>query len=151
MTVRTTISEVKTVIATRLSDEEITSFINIANRLVNKLLGSTTALEAVVKKDIETYLTAHLIAVSREQDKAFSRQRTGQTELYVGASFGTQLDATLYGQTIKMLDTTGAFASVGKRRASIRTHGTKTPYEDDLFSVPTSNEGSGDNLALNEE
>lgn len=129
---RTSIADVKVVIATSLTDEDITSFINIANRIVTQVVGTSTALSDDIKEDIETFLTAHLIAISREPQNSFSRSRVGNSEIYVSSQFGKGLEATSFGQTVKLLDTTGAFTQLGKIKASLKSYGPKTVYDSDI-------------------
>lgn len=126
---RTSIDEVKVVIATSLTDEEITSFINIANRIVTSLVGSNVNLSDDIKEDIECFLTAHLISISREPQNSFSRSRVGNSEIYVSSQFGKGLEATAFGQTVKLLDTTGTFTQLGKVKASLKVYGPKIIYD----------------------
>jgi len=118
MVARVTATEVKLIISTTLSDAVVDVFINAANLTVTELVGSSTELSSDQLKEIERWLTAHLLASTREQQP--------QSESVGGASISYQgqtaigLDATFYGQQVKLLDATGTLArNLGKKRAAI--------------------------------
>jgi len=114
---RTTATEVKQIINTDLSDAIVESFITDANAVVTDLIGSSTELSDAQKASIEKYFTAHLIAMTREQQpQAEKAKDAGIT--YQGKT-GMGLDATFYGQIVRQLDTTGTFAKAGKAAISI--------------------------------
>lgn len=115
---RVTALDVKQIIDTSLSDNIVTVFINTANTIVSDTLGDDTTLSTTQLEEIEKWLSAHLIASTRE--------RQGQTEKVGDASItyqgktGAGLDSTLYGQNVKMLDSTGKLAQkLGKKSATI--------------------------------
>lgn len=116
---RVTIAEVREIFDTDLLDAVITTFIGTANRIVTSYLGTTAVLTAAELKDIELWLTAHLLAVTRDQ-QAQQEAVTGGAGVnitYQGKT-GLGLDATFYGQQVKMLDRTGILA-LQKKAASI--------------------------------
>lgn len=114
MSVRVTSSEVKEILDTDLSDPIVEAYITSANVMVNDILGTG---ETDVLKNIELWLTAHMIASTRE------RQLESATAGPASAKFqgvtGKGLESTLYGQMVLILDTSGGFASLGLKRASI--------------------------------
>ena len=104
--------------ATALTDIQIDVFIGIANRMVTERLGSE-GLSADLLKDIESFLTAHLIAIGKERQAIDERIDNIQAS-YQGV-FGEGLKSTTYGQMVLTLDTTGLFAKAGKTAATIRS------------------------------
>jgi hypothetical protein len=118
MSVRTTATEVKELIETSLSDTIIERFIVSANRIVSKILGNDTTLDEDDLSDIECWLSAHFVASTREL-QAKSEGADGASISYQGQT-AMGLDATLYGQQVKILDTTGKLAaSLGKQAVEI--------------------------------
>lgn len=114
---RTTISDVRIVIPTGLEDLEISGLMKIANRMVTTVL-STTVLEESTMRDIETWLTAHLIAMGKERQTR--EERVGDMWLKFSENKEQFLLSTTYGQMVLMLDTSGSFQSASKMRASIQ-------------------------------
>ena len=111
---RTSIAEVKLIIETTLTDPSILSFITTANTMVNNVLGlaeseeSSSGSENSRYTEIEKWLTAHLIAMTRE--RMASKEEAGGAKIeYVGQT-GLGLSSTPYGQMVLSMDTSGAFA-----------------------------------------
>lgn len=117
---RVTISDVKQLITTSLTDAEVITHIQIATELVDNVLGSETSLSNAMKKWIEGYLAAHFIAIGKEQKSGITEMEVGDTRVKYGASFGEYLKATSYGQAAAQLDTTGKLASTGNIKALFR-------------------------------
>lgn len=117
MSVRTTKTLVRTVIQTALEDDEIDALIIQANGMVTRTIGTEGLADATLK-DIETWLTAHLIAVGKERQTL--SEKVGdiwiQYEKRGGKGF---LEQTTYGQTVLFLDTSGKFQKTSLKRASI--------------------------------
>jgi hypothetical protein len=111
MAARTTKTQVRYVIETALEDDEIDALITQANSIVTRTL-ENEALGDSLLKDIETWLTAHLIAMGKE------RQPIRVTFEKNGAK--TFLERTTYGQMVLFLDPTGLFQKSSMKRASIR-------------------------------
>ena len=115
---RVTVAEVKAILDdTALSDPVITTFITSANVMVTQALGSS-ALGASVLKEIERWMTAHMIASSRER-MAKSEEAGGAKISYTG-QFYTGLRGTPYGQMVLVLDTTGAMAALGGKAVKLQ-------------------------------
>ena len=115
---RTTATEVKKIMATGLLDADITSIIDFANRQVTSILGGE-GLTAAVLQDIETWLTAHLIAMGKERQPEKEKvEDIG--ELWFQKKTGTSLLSTTYGQTALMLDSSGKLQQAAKQRVQIR-------------------------------
>ena len=117
MTVRVSAEEVKEIIDASLSDSAIEAYIGAANLTVTGYLGGTTLSDDVLK-EIERWLSAHLIACTRERQ--VDKEQVGQASVTYSGKSDMGLDATLWGQQCILLDTTGTLVSiVGKRSASI--------------------------------
>ena len=116
---RTTATEVKQIIDTDLDDTIVTAFISDANPIVTDAIGSDTTLSSAQKASIEKWLSAHLIASTRDQQAA--KEGDDDATITYQGKWGMGLDATSYGQMVKLLDTTGKIAaSIGKKRASLK-------------------------------
>ena len=116
MVYRTTAADVKIIIDTSLADPDIESIIKTANVLVSAELGSAGLGEDLLT-EIERYLTAHLIASTRE--RMAKKEGAGGASIEYAGAFGAGLDATPYGQTVKALDTSGRMSSLSGKRASM--------------------------------
>lgn len=132
---RTSVSAVKDIMETSLTDAQITAFITTANVMVDSYLDSK-GLSATLLTEIETYLAAHLITL---------RDRRSASEAADGVSFnyegdiGQGLDSSTYGQTAQALDTTGTLGSLGADEripwiARVGSERTNITYDDDLPS-----------------
>ena len=111
---RVKVSEVKEIIPTDLDDLIIVPFVTAANLTVTKLLGNSTVLSSAQLKEIERWLTAHLIACTRERQAKSESAKDAKIE-YQGVT-GEGLMSTFYGQTCMVLDTSGVLKSkMGKR------------------------------------
>ena len=115
MSSRVTPAEVKEILDTSLTDSAITAFIDAASVTVTDLLGENSAasdLSNAQLKEVERWLTAHLIASTRERQVA--KENAGQAGVTYDGRTGLGLDSTLYGQQVKLLDTTGTLANLEK-------------------------------------
>ena len=114
MAVRITAAEVRDIMdATVLTDPIIGTYILGANTLINSVLGIGIT---DILKEIERWLTAHLIAISRER-MAKKEEAGGAKIEYIG-DYGAGLDSTPYGQMVQILDTTGAMATLMMKKAT---------------------------------
>jgi hypothetical protein len=114
-------AEVKEIIKipTFIPDTVIHSFIVGANLTVTAILGSDTVITAAQLKEVEKWLAAHFLACSRVR-QAQEQEVLGETSIKYTGTTDKGLDATFYGQTVKILDTTGKLdASIGKKQASM--------------------------------
>lgn len=109
--VRVTSEEVKEIIDTEL--EDLSSFIQTAHLMVNKVLSSETDEDYL--KEIEKWLSAHFVAIRDPRVRVIKVGETSET--YFGKS-GEGLSASPYGQQVLSLDITGAFANASKSKAS---------------------------------
>lgn len=100
---------------TGMTDITITPYINIASDVVDDL--DATVLDSTRLKDIERFLTAHLIMVTK--DRMGTKERVGDAEVSYPNIFGPGLNASTYGQMVLQLDSTGTLANLGKKVISI--------------------------------
>ena len=114
MGIRTTVALVKEIINTT---EEVSPFIRTASILVDEKLDAETSITDAHKKEIETWLAAHFLAMSL--DRQGQQERIGATQITYSGKGGEGLKATTYGQTALMLDTTGTLSRIGKKKARI--------------------------------
>lgn len=116
---RVTADELREIFDTALIDDVLDTFIGTANRIVTSYLGTTTLLTDAEKKDVELWLSAHLLAVTRDQ-QAQSEAITGGAGVnvqYQGKT-GLGLSASFYGQQVILLDKSGLLA-LQKKEASV--------------------------------
>lgn len=109
---RVTDAEVKTIIQTTL---DTTPFINTATLIVDEDLAGS-GLSTSRLREIELYLAAHFVTlrekqVTEEKLGDASNKYLGEVELY--------LDASIYGQQVKVLDTSGILSNIGKAQSYI--------------------------------
>lgn len=115
MAIRVTAADVKAILDnTTVSDVDILVYATSANTLVNTALGTGTDL---ILTEVERYLTAHLIACTRER-QALKEEAGGAKIHYTGVYF-EGLHSTSYGQMCMTLDFTGKLASLMGKSAKI--------------------------------
>jgi len=115
---RTTTDEVRQIMdETELTDAVITSYITGANLLVTQTVGST-GLPSGLLTEIERWLTAHMIASTRERQAV--KEEAGGAKIEYAGVYGEGLKSTTYGQMVLALDTSGSFAALGGKGMSIR-------------------------------
>lgn len=117
MSVRTTKSAVRAIIDTSIEDHELDRFIILSNSIVTRV-SSGQNLPSDLLKDIETWLTAHLIAISKERQPL--EERAGDIWLVYQEAPAGFLQASTYGQMVLFLDTSGAFQRTAMKRAWIK-------------------------------
>ena len=116
---RTNAEDVKAILdGCTLDNDDIASFITAANALVTDVFADDTTLGSLLLKEIEKYLTAHIVAstVWRTTDT----EKLGDASVKYTGQWGKQLDSTPYGQMVQTLDYTGKIKNAGKRSVSIR-------------------------------
>ena len=119
MTNRTIASKVDQImdLPSSFSDEDIERYITVANVKIDDVLGSDVTMGETLKAEIECYLAAHLISMTRVRT-ARQEEIDGATIEYTGR-YGMSLQATPYGQTVLTLDTTGKLAQAGSMQAGL--------------------------------
>lgn len=115
---RTTAIEVKQIIETDLSEGIVNAFIGDANLFVTNHLSDSELNEATLTS-IEKWISAHLIAATRER-QAKSEGAGGASITYIG-NFTEGLNGTMYGQQAITLDTSGILLSIslGKKKINM--------------------------------
>jgi hypothetical protein len=99
-----------------LEDAVIDSFIAGAVATLDAAYsGYTVSVE--LRKEVERWFTAHLIASTREQQ--LTEAKAGSASAKFQGQTGLNLDSTFYGQNAKLIDTTGALAGLGGRLISV--------------------------------
>lgn len=111
---RTTAAEVKQILDTDLSDAIVDAYIVGANAMVTDAL-SSSGLSDTLLEEIERWLSAHMIASTRE--RMAEKEGAGGASITYTGKYGEQLASTPYGQQVLILDTTGTMASLGKKKA----------------------------------
>jgi len=109
MAVRVTSTEVKEIIDTTLDDKHVDVYIGLANTMVTNTV--TCGLSAAVLKEIERWLAAHLITITK--DRQTTEEKLGDAQAKYTGTFGEGLKSTSYGQMVLILDTCGQFGNLG--------------------------------------
>lgn len=123
----TTIANVKNVINTSLEDAAITFHIGIATEFVSSLLSDKGHSEDRLSS-IRTYLAAHFIAIrDRLNGMAISEHISTDARVEFSQDLTQSLNATHYGQTAQLLDTSGTLVrlSEGANQGTFRSFGTR--------------------------
>ncbi len=115
MAVTTSVSDVRLIFHTSLSDDELRAFLEAAKDLVDETLGSTSLTDSRLNR-IAAFLTAHLAHVL---SPSVSRERVGDYDFSVQGETGEGLKATFYGQMVLLLDPTGKMAGLGNKLVHI--------------------------------
>lgn len=122
-------ADVLEIMKTSLTESEITPFLTTAQAIVTAIL-STSTLTTSILDEITKYLAAHFACLK----SPFSvKKKLGDAEETYGYQGGKGLDATPYGETVKMLDSTGILVS--KMSTQQVTFGIVDFYTDDTEST----------------
>jgi hypothetical protein len=108
MATRASEEEVKQIIQTALTEEEISPFLLAANTLVTAVL-SDEGYGTVLLKEIERWLAAHLVAIRDPQVKS---ETIGAVQASYHGQSGLGLNFTPYGQQVMLLDHHGKLAEI---------------------------------------
>ena len=100
-----------------LSDTVVDAYISTANAVVTDVLGDDTDLGTTLKKAIEQWLAAHMIASTLWRTTA--KEKVGEVWVEYTGKWSEGLKGTSYGQMVLELDTTGKMAALGKRAVKI--------------------------------
>ena len=120
---RTDADKVKMILETDLSDPIIDAYIEGATELVTSLLDDKGLTDDLME-NIERWLTAHMITVTRSREAI--RQKAGPAEQEFSDVFEKRLDSTSYGQMAMALDPTGTLADLNAHRRPMRIHAIKS-------------------------
>ena len=130
---RNEVSDVRAIITTAADDTAITACLASANAFLTDLFDATDKISEATIKEIERWLTAHLIASTITQQ--VSEAKAGSAEVKFQGTTGMRLDATRYGQNAVSLDPTNKLSDVVKgERRPIKVIGVETDYDDYEYS-----------------
>lgn len=118
MAARVTYTEVNAIMpedATR-TQAVIEGFIASATVFIDTLFSGVTASDELLK-ELERWLTAHLITVGRE--RLSKKEGAGGASIEYAVSVGQGLSATPYGQMAVQLDTTGTLSEAADQKKSV--------------------------------
>ena len=107
----------KEILDTSLTDAQVENFIAIASAMVDDLDTDTTLTDARLIL-IEQWLTAHIIASTRE--RMGKSEKLGDAQITYLGEFGKGLDSTPYGQMAAQLDTSGTLRALGKKKITMK-------------------------------
>lgn len=97
-------------------DATVNAYITGANATINENL-SGEGLSDTILKEIERWLSAHYMAIS--QVRTSKKEKAGTAEIGYIDHYGSGLNLSDYGQTVKALDSTGILSSLGGAAASV--------------------------------
>ena len=106
--------KVKEILDTEQGPEAIEAYIGIASGMVDDVAAVGT-LTGSKLADLERFLTAHLIVITKER-RGIEEEIGGDTRIKYSDIFGEGLNATEFGQMVAQLDTTGTLRALGKKR-----------------------------------
>ena len=115
MAIRANALDVKAIITTSLTPDEVRTYITDANALVNSTLSGEGLSESLLGT-IEKWVAAHLIAVTKARQPQYKKIGDG-AESY--PKLGLKMESSTYGQTALAFDTSGKLANLGKKRIKI--------------------------------
>jgi len=113
---RTNVDDVSNILDdTALDTDIIESYINSANVFVTATLG-TKGLGDAVLEEIEKWLSAHMISVTRE--RVAKEAGAGGAYIKYAGSWGAGLLGSTYGQMAISLDTSGTLINIAKGKST---------------------------------
>lgn len=112
---RVTANEVAEIITTSVSDSDIGACIVAANLMIDEYLANETGMSAELLKEIERWLAAHLISVSKEPQEL--SVRVGEAEFRRVGSFGKGLESSTYGQVVLAMDSSSKLKNLSYPKA----------------------------------
>lgn len=95
----------------------VTAMITAASALVDSVFATDTTIGTTLLKEIERWLTAHMLASTLT--RTTSKERLGDAEVSYTGTWGKFLESTPYGQMVLTLDVTGKMAKAGKMGATM--------------------------------
>lgn len=104
---------------TTLDEDVIEAYINNANVFVTAYLG-TKGLSDDLLANIEMWLAAHMIVVTRE--RAIKEAGAGGAYVKYAGAWGEGLLGSTYGQMAVSLDTSGTLVNIAKGKSNAWVH-----------------------------
>jgi len=111
---RATEAEVKEIIDTALTAEEITPFLNSANVVVTDVL-TNEGYGTSLLKQIEMWLAAHFVAI---RDPRIAKEKLGDADATYQGKTGLGLNYTSYGQQVMLMEHHGKLAEISSGKGS---------------------------------
>ena len=113
---RVTVDEVKEIVQTNLGNTSVQAFIKAGDLLVTNTLAGE-GLSTTTLKEITRWLSAHFISIRDQHPETI---KIGEAEMRYRGKVELGLDATMFGQQAKVLDTSGKLAKVGAIKTVIQ-------------------------------
>lgn len=114
---RTTPDLVRGILAdTELIDAQLETYISAANTFINETIAGK-GLKACTLEEIERWVAAHLISVTKE--RFAKKEGAGGAYIEYAGNFGEGLKGTSYGQMAILMDTTGTLAALGGKHIKL--------------------------------
>jgi len=116
---RVTEAEVKQIIDTALTDDQVKPFIRVANVLITNVLANE-GYPASLLKEIELWLAAHYVAI---RDPQVSKEKIGDVDAVYQGKTALGLEFTAHGQQVMTLDHHGKLAEISRSKgpAEVKT------------------------------
>ncbi|MFP4047483.1 MAG: hypothetical protein ACLFT4_06955 [Bacteroidales bacterium] len=109
----TTPNDIKLIIDTDMEDDDISGYIDSASALIETWFSGVSASTTMLK-EVERWLAAHLIAMSKERQ--VKEEGAGGAYVRYSGIFGTGLKTTSYGQTAIEIDSTNTLKSISGKK-----------------------------------
>ena len=111
---RITVDDLVEIFETELTEAQLSAFVNSAHYVIqNNLLSS--GLSSDILTEIHKYLAAHFASL---RDQRIASERVADVSMNYQGKTDMGLNATLYGQTALMLDTSGSLANLALKPAT---------------------------------
>ena len=111
---RITVDDLVEILETELTEAQLSAFVNSAHYLIQANLLSS-GLSSDVLTEIHKYLAAHFASL---RDQRIESERVADVSMKYQGKTDMGLNATLYGQTALMLDTSGNLANLALKPAT---------------------------------
>jgi len=107
MAFRATEAQVKEIIDTSLTEEEVSPFLKVANQMVTDLV-SDEGYASGTLQEIERWLAAHFVAI---RDPRVAKEKIGDAQADYHGKSGMSLNFTPYGQQVMVIEYKGKIAA----------------------------------------
>ena len=111
---RITVDDLVEILETELTEAHLSAFVNSAHYLIQANLLSS-GLSSDVLTEIHKYLAAHFASL---RDQRIESERVADVSMKYQGKTDMGLNATFYGQTALMLDTSGSLANLALKPAT---------------------------------
>jgi hypothetical protein len=110
---------------TMLTPEDIDLHVKIANNIVTTNLTSVGHSDETLV-DLELNIAAHIVTLTKKTSNTIVQKKVGQASLkHDMGKMGERLNATVFGQTALLIDTSGTLANMqsAEKQAGIEVYG----------------------------